>query len=112
MVEDAEYVIAAYGTSARIAKTAIQNLRAEGLKVGLIRPITLSPFPYDSFDKLDYDRVKNILCVEMSIPCQVVEDVKIGVAKRAPIDTLTHSAGIVFTADELEDAVKKLAGKE
>ncbi|MBQ8535929.1 MAG: 3-methyl-2-oxobutanoate dehydrogenase subunit VorB [Clostridia bacterium] len=112
MVEDAEHIIAAYGTSARIAKTAIANLRAMGLKVGLIRPITLSPFPYDSFDKLNYGQVKNILCVEMSIPCQMVEDVKIGVAKRAPIDTLTHSAGIVFTADELEDAVKKLAGKE
>ncbi|WP_213973976.1 3-methyl-2-oxobutanoate dehydrogenase subunit VorB [Tepidanaerobacter acetatoxydans] len=112
MVEDAEIVIGAYGVSARIAKTAIKELRKEGIKVGLIRPITISPFPYTSFDRLDYNKVRNILCVEMSIPAQLIEDLKIGVANRAKITTLLHSGGIIFTAEEVADAVKKIAGKE
>jgi len=112
LTEDADIILTAYGTSARIAKTAIKNLREKGIKVGLIRPITISPFPYDSFDKLDYNKVKEIMCVEMSIPCQMVEDVRIGVARRANITTLNHSAGVIFTADEIEEAVCKLIGKE
>ena len=112
MLEDAEYVIVAYGTTARIAKTAIQNLRSEGIRAGLIRPITISPFPYASFDKLDYSKVKHFLSVEMSIPAQLKEDVDLAVARRAKVSTLLHSAGIIFTSDEIEDAVKKQLGKE
>ncbi len=112
LLEDAEVVIAAYGVSARIAKTAIAMLRQEGIKAGLIRPITLYPFPYESFQKLDYNRVKHILCAEMSIPCQVIEDVRVGVAGRAPISTVLHSGGIIFTADDIADAVRRLYGKE
>ena len=112
LTEDAEIIITAYGTSARIAKTAIQNLRSMGIKVGLIRPITISPFPYKSFDHLDYNKVKNILCVEMSIPCQLIEDVKLGVARRADVSTLLHSAGIIFTSDELEEEIIRICGKE
>ena len=78
----------------------------------MIRPITISPFPYGSFDKLNYEKVKKVLCVEMSIPAQMVEDVRLAVARRAEVTTLLHSAGIIFTSDELEDAVKNLYGKE
>lgn len=58
MVDDAEYIVTAYGSSARIAKSAVKELRAEGVKVGLIRAITLFPFPKDAFAKLDYAKVK------------------------------------------------------
>lgn len=112
LLEDAEVVIAAYGVTARVAKTAIAILRREGIRAGLIRPITLYPFPYAAFDRLDYGRVKHILCAEMSIPCQVIEDVRVGVAKRAPISTALHSGGVLFTAEDIVDAVRALYGKE
>lgn len=112
LLEDAEVVIAAYGVTGRIAKTAIAMLRKEGIRVGLIRPITLYPFPYASFQNLDYARVKHVLCAEMSIPCQVIEDVRVGVAGRAPIATVLHSGGIIFTADDIADAVRGLYRKE
>lgn len=112
MTQDAEVVIASYGVSARIAKDAINQLRAQGVKAGLIRPITIAPFPYEAFDRLDYSAVKHVLCVELSIPCQVIDDVRIGVAQRAKISTLLHSGGIIFTDEEVTDAVKNLVGKE
>ncbi len=64
-IENADVVIAAYGTTARIAKTAISQLEKEGYKVGLIRPITLWPYPYDEFEKIN-DKCKGILTVEMN----------------------------------------------
>ena len=63
MVEDAEVVIAAYGISGRIGRSVVDILRKEGKKVGLIRPITVHPFPYKSFDKIDYSKCKGILDV-------------------------------------------------
>lgn len=71
-IEDAEVVIAAYGISARIAKSVVDILRSEGKKIGLIRPITVHPFPYHSFEKLDYSKVKAILDVEMSLHAQMI----------------------------------------
>ena len=62
----------AYGVCGRISKSAVRILRAQGYKVGLIRPKTVSPWPYASFDKLDYSKVKAVLDVEMSIPAQLV----------------------------------------
>ena len=66
MLDDAELVIASYGTTARIAKSAISHLRNEGYKIGMIRPITLFPFPYEPFQKLT-DRVTHILDLEMNM---------------------------------------------
>ena len=77
-MEDIEIVIAAYGISARFAKLAIDQLREKGVKVGLIRPITVHPFPHSNFRDLDYMRVKAILDVEMSIPPQFIFDVAVG----------------------------------
>lgn len=78
-IEDAELVLTAYGISARICKSVVDILRKEGYKIGLIRPITVSPFPYASYDKINYDICKAVLDVEMSIPAQFVEDVEMGV---------------------------------
>lgn len=105
LLEDAEVLIVAYGTTARVAKEAIHNLRANGVKAGLIRPITLFPFPYASFEKIDYSKLKGVLCAEMSIPCQLIDDVKIGVAKRSEIATLTHAGGILINDEEVYQAV-------
>jgi 2-oxoglutarate ferredoxin oxidoreductase subunit alpha len=111
MLEDAELVIAAYGVSARISRTAIRMLRDKGIKAGMIRPVTLYPFPYDSFDRLNYTQVRGVLCAEMSIPCQLIEDVRLGVGGRAPIGTVLHSAGIIFDADEIAAAAEALYEK-
>lgn len=110
-VEDAEVVIAAYGISARIAKSAVDVLRAEGIKVGLIRPITVHPFPYDAFDKIDYGKVKAVLDVEMSIPAQFVTDVAAGVKERCPIETCLCSGGNIMSREAIIEAVKKICGK-
>ena len=86
-IEDAELVLTAYGISARICKSVVDMLRKEGYKIGMIRPITVSPFPYASYDKINYDICKAVLDVEMSIPAQFVEDVEMGVKGRCAIET-------------------------
>ena len=108
MVEDAEYVFAAYGTSGRICKACVDNLRAQGIKAGLIRPITISPFPYASFQKLDSNRVKYIIDAEMSIPAQMIEDVKIGIEGRVPIETVLTSGGIIMSSKAIMEKVLSL----
>lgn len=108
LVEDAEVVIASYGISARIAKSAVNVLRAQGIKAGLIRPITVNPFPYKAFDHIDYSKCKAILDVEMSIPAQFVEDVKMGVKDRCPIETCLCSGGNIMSREAVIDAAKKI----
>ncbi len=108
MVDDAEVVIAAYGISARVAKSVVDILRAEGKKIGLIRPITVHPFPYGSFEKLDYSKVKAILDVEMSIPAQLIYDVKMAVKDRCPIETCLCSGGNVIKRGDVLEAARKL----
>ena len=107
MTEDAEYIIVAYGTSARIAKSAIKILRDKGVKIGLIRPITLYPFAYESLQKLDEIKVKEVFCLEMSIPAQIVEDVKIGLEGRIPFSCYGRSAGMIFTTEEVVEEIEK-----
>jgi len=111
MVEDAEVIVTAYGTSARIAHSAVDALRAEGLKVGLVRPITLYPFPTEAFEKLDYSKLKGILVAEMSIPAQYAEDVDHVVRKRTPISTVLTSGGVILTRAEIIDAIRAIVNK-
>lgn len=112
LVEDAQLVICAYGISARIAKSAVDVLRREGMKVGLIRPITLHPFPYKSFENLDYGRVEAILDVEMSIPAQFIQDVSAAVKDRCPIETCLCSGGNIMSREKIMESVKCLMGQE
>ncbi|MFP3154707.1 3-methyl-2-oxobutanoate dehydrogenase subunit VorB [Lachnospiraceae bacterium ZAX-1] len=109
LLDDAKIVIAAYGISARIAKSAIDLLRKDGVKVGLIRPITVHPFPYESISHLDYGRVKAVLDVEMSIPAQFIQDVAAGVKDRCPIKTCLCSGGNIMSREMIVEAVKNLA---
>lgn len=108
LVEDAEIVIAAYGVSARIAKSAVELLRARGIRVGLIRPLTVHPFPYAAFDHIGYGRVKAVLDVEMSIPAQFVEDVAAAVKGRCPIKTCLCSGGNIMSREQIVNAVNSI----
>ena len=109
-IEDAELVLTAYGISARICKSVVDILRKEGYKIGLIRPITVSPFPYASYDKINYDICKAVLDVEMSIPAQFVEDVEMGVKGRCAIETYLCSGGNIMSREAVIEAVKKILG--
>ena len=109
-IEDADVVIAAYGTTARIAKTAIAKLEKEGYKVGLIRPISLWPYPYDEFNKIS-DRCKGILTVEMNSG-QMIDDVKIAVDGRFPVSFYGRTGGMVPTPDAIIERVKEIYGGE
>ena len=112
LLEGADYVIAAYGTSARVSRSAIRMLRAEGIKVGMIRPITVNPFPTEAFRRLDASRVKKIVDVEMAIPAQMVEDVERAVCGRIPIVCTARCGGVVITKEEVYEFVKDIAAKE
>ena len=109
-IEDAELVLTAYGISARICKSVVDILRKEGYKIGLIRPITVSPFPYASYDKINYDICKAVLDVEMSIPAQFVEDVEMGVKGRCAIETCLCSGCNIMSRESVIEAVKKILG--
>ena len=110
-LDDAEVVITAYGISGRIGKSVVDIFRKEGKKVGLIRPITVHPFPYKSFDKIDYSKCKGIVDVEMSIPAQFVHDVEAGVKGRCEISTCLCSGGNIMSREAVIEAVNKVFEK-
>ncbi|MCX7920192.1 MAG: 3-methyl-2-oxobutanoate dehydrogenase subunit VorB [bacterium] len=91
LIDDAEYVIVAFGSVARIARAAVDRLRKEHVKAGLIRPITLYPFPYQHINDVA-DNVKRFLTVEMNMG-QMVEDVRLAVFGKAPVDFYGRTAG-------------------
>ena len=106
--EDAEVIITAYGTPARIALTALETLRAEGLKVGLFRPVTLWPFPEAALRELSKaDHVRAFVDVEMSSTGQMLDDVRLSVEGRKPIYFLGHAGGVMPTVEEMVDMAKK-----
>ena len=104
---DATIVIAAYGTVARIAKTAVKMARDEGIRLGLLRPITLWPFPSAPLRTLS-NRVNTILTVEMSAG-QMVEDVRLAVAERAKTPFYGELGGVVPTPKDILTEVKQYA---
>jgi 2-oxoglutarate ferredoxin oxidoreductase subunit alpha len=105
-LKDAEIVIVAYGTVARIAKTAIKVLRERGFKVGMIRPITVFPFPYKTFEEIQ-GAIRKLLVIEMSMG-QMVEDVKLGVCGKIPVEFYGRTGGVVPTYDEIVIETEKL----
>lgn len=107
MTDDAEVVIAAYGTVARIAKSAVNMLREKGIKAGLFRPITLYPYPTDALSKLaDKESVKKFVTVELSMG-QMVEDVRLSVNGKKPVVFFGRSGGNVMTSEDIADFVSK-----
>ena len=106
--EDAEVILTAYGICGRIAKSAVNQLRAQGIRAGLIRPITVYPFPQDAYDRVDYSRVKGVLDIEMSIPALFVEDVRAAVKDRSPIETCLCSGGNIMSRSAIIEAAKRI----
>jgi 2-oxoglutarate ferredoxin oxidoreductase subunit alpha len=108
-LDDAEYAIVAYGTAARVARSAVARAREKGVKVGLFRPITLWPFPEVELARLSR-RLHGILTVELSSG-QMVEDVRLAVEGRCPVAFHGRMGGLVPTPDEVLGALKALRGK-
>ena len=104
--EDAELVFVSYGTSSRIVRNAVEMLREQGTKVGLIRPVTLWPWPQQAFDDLG-SSVKALLAVEMSAG-QMVDDVKIAAAGRWPVGFYGRSGGMVPDQHAVAEAAKAM----
>jgi 2-oxoglutarate ferredoxin oxidoreductase subunit alpha len=105
MLSDAEYALVAYGSSARISKKAIDMARQEGIKLGLLRPITLWPYPSKKVAELS-KQVKGFLCVEMSMG-QMIEDVKLAVNGTNKVEHFGRVGGIIPTPDEVINAFKQ-----
>ncbi len=108
MAEDAEYIVVAYGASARIAKAAVKQARANGIKAGLIRPITLWPFPVKELSQAA-ESAKSFLCVEMSMG-QMVEDIRLAIECRRPVGFFGHTGGVVPTPAEVLEQIIKMTG--
>ncbi len=105
MCDDAEYIIVAYGSSARISQEAVSIARQNGIKVGLLRPITLYPFPVKPIQALAQRGIKGFLSVEMSMG-QMVEDVKLAVNGVAPVKHYGRVGGMIHSPNEVFEAVK------
>lgn len=106
LVEDARLVVIAFGIAARIARGAVKTARAEGLKVGMLRPITLWPFPAEKVRELTM-RTKQLLVFEMNMG-QMLEDVQLSVAERAEISFYGRPGGVVPTPSEVSRVVSRL----
>ncbi|WKV08047.1 3-methyl-2-oxobutanoate dehydrogenase subunit VorB [Thermoanaerobacterium sp. CMT5567-10] len=106
--EDAEIILVAYGTIARVAKNVIELAKRENIKVGLIRPISLWPFPVEPFEKT-VDHVKGYLSIEMSMG-QMVEDVKLAVNGRKPVYFYGRAGGMVPESYAILEEIRKLSG--
>lgn len=103
--DDADYLLVAFGSSARICKSSVEYLRKEGIKVGLIRPVTLWPFPSKVLSKYA-DKVKFMLTVEINAG-QMVEDVRLSVNGKTPVYFYGRMGGVVPTPEEIVDEIKK-----
>lgn len=103
--KDAEYLLVAFGSSARICQKVVENARKEGIRLGLLRPITLWPFPTAAISHYAY-QVKGILSVELNAG-QMVEDIRLAVNGKVKVEHFGRLGGIVFTPDEVMVALKE-----
>jgi len=103
--ENPRLLVAAHGSTARICKTAIDELKQEGVEVGLFRPITVYPFPGAALAEL-CDRVGKVLCVEMSMG-QMVEDVQAAAGRDLKVEFFGRTGGIIPSPDEVKQAMKQ-----
>ncbi len=107
MTEDADIIVTAYGATARIAKSAVNMAREEGIKVGLLRPKTLWPFPVKQIQAA-CENAKSVLCVEMSMG-QMIDDVKLAINCSKPVHFFGKTGGVVPKPTEVLEEIKKLA---
>ncbi len=108
LMDDAEICVVAFGIAARVSKNAVLAARAEGLKVGMIRPITLWPFPSQAL-KEAADRVKGFVSVELSMG-QMIDDIKLAISCRKPVELVNRAGGMIMSPDEVLAGIRKMNG--
>ena len=104
-VEDAEYLFVAFGCSSRICEAAVDILREEGIKAGLLRPVTLFPFPEKRLLELS-TKVRSMMSIELNSG-QMVSDVRLAVSGNCPVGFYGRQGGNIYSPDEVADAFKK-----
>ena len=105
MMEDAEYCVVAFGIASRVAKNAVVAARNEGIKVGLIRPITLWPFPKKALAAAA-DQVKGFISVELNMG-QMIEDIKLYTGCKKPVSLCNRCGGMIPSPDEVLESIRK-----
>jgi pyruvate/2-oxoacid:ferredoxin oxidoreductase alpha subunit len=105
MLDDAEYVLIGFGIVSRVLRTAVEVLREENVKVGMLRPITLFPFPKKVINKLA-QTIKSALVVEMNNG-QMLDDVRLAIQGKVPVEFYNRMGGVVPNTDEIVEQVKK-----
>ena len=108
LCDDADYIIVAFGATARVSQSAVDTLRAQGVKAGLLRPVTLWPFPKEAI-RSHIPHVKGFLSVEMSMG-QMVDDVRLTVEGKVPVGFFGRTGGVIPRPSEVVEAVMKMAG--
>jgi 2-oxoglutarate ferredoxin oxidoreductase subunit alpha len=110
MIDDAEVIIVSFGMASRVARASIEKSREEGMKVGLVRPITLWPFPVQVLSELaQKKRVKGFLDVEMNFG-QMIEDVRLAVNGRKNVSFYGRTGGMLPDEDELFQKIVEVYG--
>ena len=109
MMDDAEICVVAFGIAARVSKNAVVAARKNGVKVGLIRPITLWPFPADVIAKAA-DKAKRFISVELSMG-QMIEDVRLAVNGKAPVELCYRVGGMIPTPEQVLEAIENGGAK-
>lgn len=104
MMDDADICLVAFGIAARVSKNAINEARKQGIKVGLIRPITLWPFPVAPFEKAA-ERVERFISVELSMG-QMIEDIKLAVKCKKPVELCNRAGGMIPSPEQVLEAIK------
>ena len=104
--DDADYVIVAFGSSARICSATVEMARADGYKVGLLRPITLYPFPTKPIAELAARGVKGFMSVELNAG-QMVEDVRLAVNGLTPVEHYGRQGGMMYSPGEVYEVLKQ-----
>ncbi|MBO4467833.1 MAG: 3-methyl-2-oxobutanoate dehydrogenase subunit VorB [Clostridia bacterium] len=110
MMEDAEYCVVAFGIAARVSKNAVVAARKEGIKVGLIRPITLWPFPKKPLAEAA-EKVKGFVSVELSMG-QMIEDINLSTGCKKPVVLCNRAGGMIPDPEQVLKTIKALGGKE
>ena len=110
LMDDADVCVVAFGIAARVAKNAVVAARGEGIKAGMIRPITLWPFPKQALSQAA-DRVKSFLSVELSMG-QMVEDIQLATGCRRPVSLCNRVGGMIPSPDQVLESIRKAAKGE
>jgi 2-oxoglutarate ferredoxin oxidoreductase subunit alpha len=109
-LDDAEFVIIGFGTAGRVALSAVRQARQKGIKVGLLRPITVSPFPFEVIEQLT-GRVSGFLVTEMNSG-QMLEDVRLAVKGRVPVEFYGRMGGVVPFTEEILHEIERLTSSK